>query len=178
GAVGGERGAGRGVRLTRSVAQDERREVVLAGPGAGGLEVVPDGAGRRLEAVEEVCVAVQRLPGGKTASSERAEKLDVARRLERREHLAHLSGAPAGRELARVAGERFVDRPEPTPGRRRVELALSDDVAPEDEHVRSVPMRSRVDQVARPDGGRAGACEMPRHVELAHDVVRVDSRGS
>ena len=57
--------------------QDERSEVVFARAAARRLQVVPDRPGSSLDAVEEVGVAVQRLPFGKLARGELAEELDV-----------------------------------------------------------------------------------------------------
>ena len=83
------------LRMARAVAQDERGEVVFAGAAARRLEVVPYGPGSRLDAVEEVGVAVQRLTGGQLARGELAEKLDV-RRVETAR--ASLAPPPPGRQ--------------------------------------------------------------------------------
>jgi len=68
-----------------------------------------------------------------------------------------------------------VNGAETAAGGGRVELALRLDVAPEHERVVAVLVWPGVEQVARLDDGRAGAHEMARDVQLAHDVVRIDA---
>src|SRR6266540_4087264 len=115
-AVGGERLPRRRIAAARAVAQDERRQVVLAWAPACALEVVPERPGGRGQAIEQVRVAVERLALELRASrDELAEQLHVGRELEG----GHEQWS-AGRRRLRARRRRFADdSTRPGPGRPR-----------------------------------------------------------
>jgi hypothetical protein len=88
-----------------------------------------------LDAIEEMGIAVQRLPLGELARGEFAKKPDVIGWFEGRKHRAHLLCAARRGKFAVVVSQRVVDRAEPSAGRGRVELASVYEIAPEDHRV-------------------------------------------
>jgi hypothetical protein len=170
-AVRGERRPGVRISVARAIAEDERREVVLARTAARGLEVVPQRACAGGEAIVEVRVAVQCLAvGPRPAGCELTEQLDVRGLLDAGEHLDDLVAVSFMRELSVVVGHRVVDEAEPAAGGARIELAAPLDVAPEGDDVPAAGVRPRIDGLCRWDDRRtcprrvSGDRQLPDHV--------------
>ena len=159
--------------------QEERGEVVFAGAAARRFQVVPDRPGRGLHAVEEVRVAVQRLPFGKFARGEFAQKFDIISKARR---------ARASRVLPRPVQRGGVRRRSPRASRglraalARRRLASSGnglhEVVPEDERVSVAAVGAGWQQVARLYDRGTRASRVPGDVEFPFDIVRIDAAGA
>jgi len=139
---------------------------------------VPDRPGSSLDAVEEVGIAVQRLPFGKLARGEFADEFNVVRGRKGRQHRAHLRCAAATGKFAVVVHKRVMDPAEPSAGGGRVEFARPGEVVPEDERVSVPAMRARRKQVARLDNWRARASRVSGHGQLPFDLGRIHTGSS